>query len=144
MCVKKNLVTDINGKIVYKGLANGNYWLVETKTLEGYNLLAKPVKVPLKINYQKTLVEKKTYVDGVLVKSVVSETGETFDDTSITEKTADGKAIGGSAVEVVNRKGFTLPVTGGFGTLLFSGIGLLLVLVGVSVLFSLKKKTNRA
>lgn len=144
VCVKKNLVTDINGKIVYKGLANGNYWLVETKTLEGYNLLAKPVKVPLKINYQKTLVEKKTYVDGVLVKSVVSETGETFDDTSITEKTADGKAIGGSAVEVVNRKGFTLPVTGGFGTLLFSGIGLLLVLVGVSVLFSLKKKTNRA
>ena len=41
-------------------------------------------------------------------------------------------------------KGFTLPVTGGFGTLLFSGIGVLLVLAGVGVLFSLKKKSNRA
>ena len=43
-----------------------------------------------------------------------------------------------------NRKGFTLPVTGGFSTLLFSGIGVLLVLAGVGVLFSLKKKSNRA
>lgn len=47
-------------------------------------------------------------------------------------------------IEVINRKGFTLPVTGGFGTLLFSGIGVLLVLAGVGVLFSLKKKSNRA
>lgn len=142
--VKENLVTDDKGQIVYKGLANGNYWLVETKTLEGYNLLAKPVEVKLSIDYQKTLTEKKTYKNGVLVKSDVSETVETFDGTSINDKTEDGKTIGGSAVTVVNRKGFTLPVTGGFGTLLFSGIGVLLVLAGVGVLFSLKKKTNRA
>lgn len=142
--VKENLVTDDKGQIVYKGLANGNYWLVETKTLEGYNLLAKPVEVKLSIDYQKTLTEKKTYKNGVLVKSDVSETVETFDGTSINDKTEDGKTIGGSAVTVVNRKGFTLPVTGGFGTLLFSGIGVLLVLAGVGVLFSLKKKSNRA
>ena len=49
-----------------------------------------------------------------------------------------------AVAKVVNRKGFTLPVTGGFGTLLFSGIGVLLVLAGVGVLFSLKKKSNRA
>ena len=143
VCVKKDLVTDNNGQIVYKGLANGNYWLVETKTLEGYNLLAKPVEVKLNINYKKTLTEKKTYVNGVLVKSDVSATAEPFDGTTITDK-EEGKTIGGSAVTVVNRKGFTLPVTGGFGTLLFSGIGVLLVLAGVGVLFSLKKKSNRA
>lgn len=141
--VQKNLVTDDKGQIVYKGLANGNYWLVETKTLEGYNLLAKPVEVKLNINYKKTLTEKKTYVNGVLVKSDVSATVEPFEGTSITETEA-GKPIGGSAVTVVNRAGFTLPVTGGFGTLLFSGIGVLLVLAGVGVLFSLKKKSNRA
>lgn len=143
VCVKKDLVTDNNGQIVYKGLANGNYWLLETKTLEGYNLLAKPVEVKLNINYKKTLTEKKTYVNGVLVKSDVSATAEPFDGTTITDK-EEGKTIGGSAVTVVNRKGFTLPVTGGFGTLLFSGIGVLLVLAGVGVLFSLKKKSNRA
>lgn len=141
--VQENLVTDDNGQIVYKGLANGNYWLVETKTLEGYNLLAKPVGVTLNIDYKKSLTENKTYVGGVLVKSDVSATEESFKGTSINDK-ENGKIIGGSAVEVVNRKGFTLPVTGGFGTLLFSGIGLLLVLAGVGVLFSLKKKSNRA
>ena len=136
VCVKKDLVTDNNGQIVYKGLANGNYWLVETKTLEGYNLLAKPVEVKLNIDYKKTLTEKKTYENGVLVKSDVSATVEPFKGTTISDKAA-GKTIGGSAVTVVNRKGFTLPVTGGFGTLLFSGIGVLLVLAGVGVLFSL-------
>lgn len=141
--VKENLVTDDNGQIVYKGLANGNYWLVETKTLEGYNLLAKPVKVKLDIKYQMILTEK-SYENGVLVKSDVSATEESFSGTTINDKTADNKIIGGSAVEIVNRKGFTLPVTGGFGTLLFSGIGVLLVLAGVGVLFSLKKKSNRA
>lgn len=141
--VKENLVTDDKGQIVYKGLANGNYWLVETKTLEGYNLLAKPVEVKLNIDYKKTLTEKKTYENGVLVKSDVSTTVEPFKGTTISDKAA-GKTIGGSAVTVVNRKGFTLPVTGGFGTLLFSGIGVLLVLAGVGVLFSLKKKSNRA
>lgn len=142
--VKKDLKTDADGKIVYKGLANGNYWLVETKTLEGYNLLAKPVKVTLKIDYKTTLTENKTYKNGVLVKSDVSATQESFDGTTINDKTEDGKTIGGSAVTIVNRAGFTLPVTGGFGTLLFSGIGVLLVLAGVGVLFSLKKKSNRA
>lgn len=142
--VKNDLKTDDNGQIVYKGLANGNYWLVETKTLEGYNLLAKPVKVTLKIDYKTTLTENKTYKNGVLVKSDVSATQESFDGTTINDKTEDGKTIGGSAVTIVNRKGFTLPVTGGFGTLLFSGIGVLLVLAGVGVLFSLKKKSNRA
>lgn len=141
--VQKNLVTDDKGQIVYKGLANGNYWLVETKTLEGYNLLAKPVEVTLNINYKESLTENKTYVNGVLIKSDVSATVEPFEGTSITETEA-GKPIGGSAVTVINRKGFTLPVTGGFGTLLFSGIGVLLVLAGVGVLFSLKKKSNRA
>ena len=129
VCVKKDLVTDNNGQIVYKGLANGNYWLVETKTLGGYNLLAKPVEVKLNIDYKKTLTEKKTYENGVLVKSDVSATVEPFKGTTISDKAA-GKTIGGSAVTVVNRKGFTLPVTGGFGTLLFSGIGVLLVLAG--------------
>ena len=47
------------------------------------------------------------------------------------------------SITVINRKGFDLPVTGGFGTLLFSGIGVLLVVAGVGVLLSLKKK-NRA
>ena len=53
------------------------------------------------------------------------------------------KTLGAVTNTIINRKGFKLPTTGGFGTLLFSGIGVLLVVAGVGVLLSLKKK-NRA
>ena len=52
----------------------------------------------------------------------------------------DGKTYGRHVTEIINRKGFKLPTTGGFGTLLFSGIGVLLVVGGVGVLMSTKKK----
>ena len=58
--------------------------------------------------------------------------------TNATELTS-----GSITANIINRKGFDLPTTGGFGTLLFSGIGVLLVVAGVGVLLSLKKK-NRA
>ena len=58
---------------------------------------------------------------------------------------SNGKAATpGAEITIINRSGFQLPVTGGFGTLLFSGIGVLLVLAGVAVLFSMKKKNDRA
>lgn len=53
----------------------------------------------------------------------------------------DGKTYGRHVTEIINRKGFKLPTTGGFGTLLFSGIGVLLVVAGVGVLLSLKRRT---
>ncbi len=51
-----------------------------------------------------------------------------------------GKTHGVLTTTVINRKGFNLPTTGGFGTLLFSAIGALLVVGGVGVLMSTKKK----
>ena len=47
---------------------------------------------------------------------------------------------GSITANIINRKGFDLPTTGGFGTLLFSAIGALLVVGGVGVLMSTKKK----
>ena len=127
------LVSGSDGYLQQNGLANGDYYLVETKTAEGYNLLKSPVKVTLSI--QETTTFTKTYDPATGNMTISKET--TFNG-------GDAANSGEYTVHVVNRKGFTLPVTGGFGTLLFSGIGLLLVLVGVSVLFSLKKKTKRA
>lgn len=122
------LVSNEQGYLEQGGLANGDYYLVETKTAEGYNLLKSPVKVTLSI---KETTEFTHNPDGTITKTT-------------TFKGGDEDNIGVHTVNVVNRKGFTLPVTGGFGTLLFSGIGVLLVLAGVGVLFSLKKKPNRA
>ena len=137
----KHLTTDENGKVSASGLEKGTYYLVETKTAKGYNLLKEPVKVDLNFEYSETWDERKEYVEGALVKHDVNyKRQEAFGKgtTNATELTS-----GSITANIINRKGFDLPTTGGFGTLLFSGIGVLLVVAGVGVLLSLKKK-NRA
>lgn len=149
--VKSGLTTNASGIIdtsdsnnatnYTHGLANGDYYLVETKTVDGYNLLTKPVEVKLDVTATTTWQKTNVYdASGNLVKHG-SVTKTTFTHTSNNGDTTKTEL---AVAKVINRKGFTLPVTGGFGTLLFSGIGVLLVLAGVGVLFSLKKKSNRA
>ena len=145
--VKKDLTTGTDGIIDTSvsgtanftgGLANGDYYLVETKTAEGYNLLTKPVEVPLHVTAKTTWTTLDTFDNtGKLVKHKV-------DTTVFTNDNGDTEKPELTVTKIINRKGFNLPTTGGFGTLLFSGIGVLLVLAGVCVLFSLKKKNNRA
>lgn len=142
--VKSNITTGTDGKVNVNGLANGTYYLVETKTKQGYNLLTAPVKVELSIAYKTTWNESLEYKGDVLVKRDVTKKVETFTkDGTQTGVTEGDKTYGRHVTVIINRKGFNLPTTGGFGTLLFSGIGVLLVVAGVGVLLSLKKK-NRA
>lgn len=130
------LKTNKDGYVEQGGLANGEYYLVETKTASGYNLLKAPFKVTLSIQAETTWDETSVYDEhGNLLKHTVDKKTTTF--SSVDE---DGNPE--YTVTVVNRKGFNLPTTGGFGTLLFSGIGVLLVVAGVGVLLSLKKKNR--
>lgn len=128
------LKTGKDGKAVANGLPNGEYKLVETKTHEGYNLLTEPVDANLTLDYTTKWDDTKTFDEtGKLIKHDYNTTKVMNGDTEY--KYAE--------IVIINRKGFDLPTTGGFGTLLFSGIGVLLVVAGVGVLLSLKKK-NRA
>lgn len=129
------LKTDAHGYVEQGGLANGEYYLVETKTASGYNLLKAPVKVTLSIQAKTEWNGEYIYdANGNMLKHTVDKKTTTFSggDEGNPEYT----------ITVVNRKGFNLPTTGGFGTLLFSGIGVLLVVAGVGVLLSLKKKNR--
>lgn len=159
-------VTAGGGKLTFTGLSNSKtatagasrYWLVETKTKDGYNLLGAPVEAKLDIVYKTTWKEENTFDNGVLVKRSHDEKTETFKTPDDDSQTNGGKQFGTPGKDtrgedvtygslpttIINKKGFQLPVTGGFGTLLFSGIGVLLVLAGVAVLFSMKKKNDRA
>lgn len=164
----KEVATDTTkggGKLTFTGLSNSKtattgasrYWLVETQTKEGYNLLGAPVEAKLDIVYKTTWKEENTFDKGVLVKHKHTSSTEDFkmatdgaqtnggtqEGTKVTEGRDQG-VYGSLRTEIINKKGFQLPVTGGFGTLLFSGIGVLLVLAGVAVLFSMKKKNDRA
>lgn len=144
------LKTNENGVLEVKGLENGTYKLVETKAKDGYNLLKAPVDVSLNIAYKTTWTETNYYENGVWVKRDVTQKHEAFksDEAAPGEKmnggTQNGSETGDgvTSTTIINRKGFNLPTTGGFGTLLFSGIGVLLVVAGVGVLLSLKKKNR--
>lgn len=139
--------TDVYGEIHVSGLKNGTYYLVETKAptynvvengvtkTYSYNLLKEPVKVDVAVEY---VVKETTTIK-------TDEKGNVTTNKKIeSEKYVGGENDSGNyKVIVKNNKGFDLPTTGGFGTLLFSGIGVLLVVAGVGVLLSLKKK-NRA
>ena len=132
-----DLTTDKDGMAEQKGLSNGTYYLVETKTNETYNLLKKPVKVTLKIDY-KTTTKEEHYTDVGGIKTLVKHEVDT------TTFTNDGKSSDGIQIQtVINKKGFTLPLTGGMGTVLFSVIGLALVLAGVVVITASRKKTAK-
>ena len=125
-----NLITKENGIDIANGLPNGTYKLVETKTNEGYNLLSGPVDANLTIDYETTWNSTTSFDDnGQIIKHGEAKT-TTFNDGKYEYK----------EITIINRKGFNLPVTGGFGTLLFSAIGALLVVGGVGVLMSTKKK----
>lgn len=132
-----SLKTNTEGKVSQSGLKNGEYYLVETKTNETYNLLKAPVKVTLNIAY--TTTTKAEYN--------IDKTGKTTLVKHEVEKTEfknAGVASDGIQIQtVINKKGFTLPLTGGMGTVLFSVIGLALVLAGVVVITASRKKTAK-
>lgn len=129
-----NLKTGDDGTAVANGLPTGEYKLVETKTHKGYNLLTDPVDANLTLDYTTKWEDTKTFdSEGKLTKH----------DYKVTEVKNGDTPYSYAEIVIINRKGFNLPTTGGFGTLLFSGIGVLLVVAGVGVLLSLKKK-NRA
>lgn len=112
------LDTDANGRIDLVGLDAGIYYLEETKTNDGYNLLDTPVQIEIKPTYTIT-----------------------GDECAVTvEYEVDGRSQGASnTVGVRNSKGSTLPSTGGIGTTIFYVIGGVLVLAAIVLLITKKR-----
>lgn len=124
----KSLKTNENGEVSQSGLANGIYYLVETKTKEGYNLLKAPVKVELNIKYTTT-------------KSVTGENGVKHEVTKTEFKENGNSSTGTHTETIINKKGFTLPTTGGMGTIAITALGVALAFAGVLIIGASRKKT---
>lgn len=112
------------GTPVIKGLDDAtDYYLYETKSPDGYNLLSAPVKFQITVDYS---------ADGTAVAegkpTVTVDSGAPSSDLS---------------TNVVNQSGATLPETGGMGTTLFYVLGSILA-VGAIVLLVTKKRMNSA
>ena len=132
----KTLKTGTDGTVTHNGLSNGTYYLVETKTNDGYNLLKKPIEVILNVQYTTTTKTESAWVeDGNGQKQVKSEIKET------TFTSADSTTQQGIKVQkVINKKGFTLPTTGGIGTFVFTFAGIAMMAAAVILLITGKKK----
>lgn len=100
-----------------RGLGAGTYYLVETDTANGYNVLDHEISITVTETYDKTT----GHVSGGVVSI------------------KNGKAESKDAVEVENVKGLLLPSTGGMGTVAFAVVGLI-VMAGAAVTLIIKKR----
>lgn len=130
----KTGTTNENGIIKFDGLDADNnngdgttYYLKETATEDtSYSLLANPVKVTLIPTYK---ADSNTYDGGLKYKI---NDGEEISSTDDNVRTA--------IADIVNKKGFKLPGTGGMGTYIFTIGGLVVMAGAVLLLVSSKKK----
>lgn len=111
--VKTEVTTGMNLKL--NGLAAGTYWLVETKAPQGYNGITAPIKI-------------------TITKSGDAE----VDNWKISKDDVD---VDDKIIDVENTTGTILPGTGGMGTILFTVVGIALVLIiAASFVISRRKR----
>ena len=109
------------GELTFAGLTPGSYRLTETKTAEGYTLLAEPIEFTLT-------------ADGQCLRG----------DETFVETTAGADGVYNIALTIYNRKGFTLPHTGADAPSLWLLIGLpALVAVLLVLVFRYNKKGGK-
>lgn len=123
--------SDDGTSFTFKGLDDGKYILTETKTPNEYNSID-PIEFTVNANH--TITWDGTNRTGVL--------------TSLTGNQADGKITFAPkednselVTNVVNKKGSTLPSTGGIGTTIFYVVGAILM-VGAAVLLITKRRAE--
>ncbi len=121
--------TDMNLKLAndntlsVSGLAAGTYYLDETATVPGYNLLKSTIKIVISPTYG---------TDGKL-------TGYTADTSKI-----DIDNQNTVTVSVENKKGFTLPSTGGQGMVALVAAGICLMAAMAALMVSYMRKRRNA
>jgi len=111
-------ITITNGETIdLVGLKAGTYYLVETSTSTGYNLLDEAITV------------------------TITDTTEDPENPSHTVTYSGAGISGTGTIPVVNNHGSVLPSTGGIGTTIFYVIGAILVL-GAGILLVTRRRMN--
>lgn len=131
------LKTESDGTVTHKGLSNGTYYLVETETNTGYNLLKNPIEVTLNVQYRIT---EKTTSEWATDENGQKQEKKKIETTTFTGSDDTTAAQGIKVQKVINRKGFTLPTTGGIGTFVFTFAGIAMMAAAVILLITSKKK----
>lgn len=120
------LTTNATSNVTVKGLDKGTYFLKETATPVGFNGLTTDVEV--QIDSSCNTLNGATYT---VQYKMVNEEG--FTDTDEKEK----------VVPIENKRGTTLPSTGGIGTTIFYVVGGGLMVAAAILLITKKRMENR-
>ncbi len=121
------ITTDELGQVLYSSLGAGTYYLKEIKSPEGYNKLREEIEIEVSATCDEF---------GAITWSVEDKKDNGLVYTQIVEK--EGSTIPEIKLQVENTSGFQLPVTGGNGRVVFTIIGLSIMLIAVK----LNKKRN--
>ena len=122
------IVTPENGLVQVKGLKAGVYYLKETKAPDGYHALKSAIKIEIIPSYNDATGKLESYKVRYTYEGQVTEVTNNQTDAS-------------PQIPVENKDGTILPNTGGMGTVLFTVVGVgLIVLVGISFAVSRKRR----
>ncbi|MBR0420871.1 MAG: hypothetical protein IJI66_17040 [Erysipelotrichaceae bacterium] len=129
----KNISTDKDGKVNIGNLLGGTYYLVETSTNDGYNMLTSPVKIFIQLTPggQDYTV---SYIQDDYVASLTTGLITNYDE--------DG-AIIGYTITINNPSGSPLPNTGGPGTSRYIILGSMLITGSLLYEYSLRRNRKR-
>ena len=140
--IAKDKTDSTKTSFAFKGIDDGQYVLVETKTPDGFNSIANQVftvtathKDGAEVTFENDGLGGKDSTGAYVLSGLTGkvDTGE----ITLAGDTAEGKL----ASDVTNKAGSTLPSTGGMGTTILYVLGGLLV-AGAVVVLVLKNKKN--
>ena len=114
-----SLFVGADGFLKLYGLKPGTYYLKEKATMPGYTLLAQPITIEI----------EDAGKNGTMTATVNGKTAQVIE--GVVSLTVENTK---------NQNGFTLPQTGGAGTLLAAAVGLGLVSAGVVLLTAVRRK----
>ncbi len=124
------ITTDELGQALYSSLGTGTYYLKEVKSPEGYNKLREEIEIEVKAICDEF---------GTIIWTVEEKDNNSLIHVQIVEK--EGTTIPEIKLQVENKSGFQLPVTGGTGIRIFVVLGLsIMVSVGIYLKSNRKNK----
>lgn len=127
----KVVKSDDGTSFTFKGLDDGKYILTETKTPNEYNSID---PIEFTVNADHTITWESQERTDILTSLTGTATDGKITFTANTDKSE-------LATKVVNKKGSTLPSTGGIGTTIFYVVGAILM-VGAAVLLITKRRAE--
>ena len=146
------ITTNSNGMAEIGMLKAGTYYLKETGTVDGYNLLTETIKIvvgsDLTVTYTQSSFNNSNKGPDLVYTDAEGDQDQYFyyskirgDETDTYARNDEYKFVGYRIV-VSNQSGVELPATGGPGTQFFTAIGSVLILTSIAAL-SLKLTRRR-